>query len=102
MKQTRRLIALVITIAMVLMSISSILAVTEIKANDPTDFVPGTVEGDASIDPNSDVMILVKVDGTSALQQTKSVSNAAKVAEKMLAKLPAQIERVETKLGEKI
>lgn len=102
MKQTRRLIALVITIAMVLMSISSILAVTEIKANDPTDFVPGTVEGDASIDPDSDVLILVKVDGTSALQQTKSVSNAAKVAEKMLAKLPAQIERVETKLGEKI
>ena len=101
-KATRRLIALVITIAMVLMSFSSILAATEAEAANTSDFVPGTIEGDDSIDPNSDVMILVKVDGTSALQQTKSVSNAAKVAEKMLAKLPAQIERVETKLGEKI
>lgn len=99
---TKRLIALVITIAMVLMSFSSILAATETEAANTTDFVPGAVEGDDSIDPNSDVMILVKVDGTSALQQTKSVKNAAKVAEKMLAKLPAQIERVETKLGEKI
>ena len=101
-KATRRLIALVITIAMVLMSFSSILAATEAEAANTSDFVPGTIEGDDSIDPNSDVMILVKVDGTSALQQTKSVKNAAKVAEKMLAKLPAQIERVETKLGEKI
>lgn len=101
-KATRRLIALVITIAMVLMSFSSILAATESEAANTSDFVPGTIEGDDSIDPNSDVMILVKVDGTSALQQTKSVKNAAKVAEKMLAKLPAQIERVETKLGEKI
>ena len=99
---TKRLIALVITIAMVLMSFSSILAATETEAASPADFVPGAAEGDDSIDPNSDVMILVKVDGTSALQQTKSVKNAAKVAEKMLAKLPAQIERVETKLGEKI
>ena len=99
---TKRLIALVITIAMVLMSFSSILAATETEVANTTDFVPGAVEGDDSIDPNSDVMILVKVDGTSALQQTKSVKNAAKVAEKMLAKLPAQIERVETKLGEKI
>ncbi|MDD7687901.1 MAG: hypothetical protein PT940_00875, partial [Clostridiales bacterium] len=86
---TKRLIALVITIAMVLMSFSSILAATETEAANTTDFVPGAVEGDDSIDPNSDVMILVKVDGTSALQQTKSVKNAAKVAEKMLAKLPA-------------
>ena len=57
---TRRLIALVITIAMVLMSFSSILAATEAEAANTSDFVPGTIEGDDSIDPNSDVMILCK------------------------------------------
>lgn len=102
MQITKKSIAFVIALAMLLMSFSSIFAIADNNGVGKTDSVLSNIEDNSGADPNADVMILVKVDGVPALQQTKSVENAVKVAEKMLKKLPSQVKRVESALDEKI
>ncbi len=103
MQLTKKSIAFAIALAMLLMSFSSVFALADSNAGvKAAQDVLANVVDDSNTDPNADVMILVKVDGTPALQQTKSVNKAAKVAEKLLGKLPKQIERVEAAIGQSI
>lgn len=102
MQFTKKSIALVIALAMILMSFSSVFAIADNPSIGNSGSVLSNIEDSSGIDPNADVMILVKVDGTPALQQTKSVNKAVKAAERMLKELPSQVKRVEASIHESI
>ncbi|MGN0809423.1 MAG: S8 family serine peptidase [Christensenellales bacterium] len=100
MHATKKLIAFAITVAMLLSCFSFVGSFAVTTNDDSANILEESKE--SLIDANTRLQIMVEAPGTPALMKTKSVEKAAKIAEKNLAKLPAQVSKVETQLGQKI
>ncbi len=97
MQKTRKAIAALIAVTMLLTGVSSVFAAV-VPGNAAQDSVLENTQSE-SVAPDTEVMIMVEVEGDPALLRSADLESAKALASTVISKLPAVEKRIEAALG---